>query len=180
MTLALHFDGAAGHTVLVLYMLGGVVLAISAAFPGDSSGSRAARIIIGAVAFVWAGYVLLFGGWILISYYIALLPFILAGQGIVAAVKRRKAPPVAAPLLAPYAPQPSFPTTPPAPAPPSFPSQAQPGYPAQSQGQGGYPGHSPYPAQGRPAYPADPAQSGYPGQPYPSAGQPYRDPTALR
>ncbi len=171
-----NLNGGFGDAVLVLYLIGGVMLAVSAAFPGQSSAQRAGRVVIGVVVVGWAGYVLLFGGWIIISWYVAVLPFILAVQGIVAAVRSKRSPSSSPPPLAPGQPSP-YPQFPPAGA--AYPA-AQPG-PYQAAQPGPYQAAQAAPAYGQvvppqptpatyrpfnqPAYPAPgqaPVQGGYP------------------
>jgi hypothetical protein len=196
-----NLNGGFGHAVLVLYLIGGVMLAVSAAFPGQSIAQRAGRVVIGVFVVGWAGYVLLFGGQIIISWYVAALPFILAIQGIVASLRSRQSPSSSRPQLAPGQPlpYPRFPpagaaypaaqpgpyragqpapaygqVVPPQPTPATYQPFNQPAYPAPGQApvQGGYPAPGQLPAHA--GYPV-PGQGGYPvpqQQPYPVSGQP--------
>ncbi|MGH3739514.1 MAG: hypothetical protein ACRDT6_28540 [Micromonosporaceae bacterium] len=86
-------DGGLGNTVLVLYTIGGLVLAVVSLLPGKSPLWRIGGVILGLVVAGWASYVLLFGGWIIINYYVALLPFILAGKQVWDWFQSRRAQP---------------------------------------------------------------------------------------
>ncbi|MGH3649052.1 MAG: hypothetical protein ACRDTM_17975 [Micromonosporaceae bacterium] len=78
----MNLDSGFGTTVLALYAIGGIVLFAVSLLPGKSPLWRVGGAILGLVIAGWAGYVFLFGGWIIINYYIALLPFILAGKQV--------------------------------------------------------------------------------------------------
>src|SRR5262249_6364826 len=125
--------------------------------------------IAGAVMTVWAAYVLMFGGWIIISFKVLAMPVLLIIRGVRAAMKRDK-----------DSTQPQFQGA--VPGQPVFPAQGgyqqpQAGYPAQPQGgyplrpQGGSPAEGAYPApQSAPRAYGPPQQGGYPApQPAPPA-----------
>ncbi len=177
----ISLDNGFGHTVLIIYVVGGLVLALSAAFPNQSNKSRAVRVALGLILTIWAGYVLLLGGWILISIYAAIVPYLLAAQGLWAMFKGDSTPQPTGPPLAPGQPapypmhQPLAGGAPGAPQQPGYPAPYQPYPPAQPQypAQGQYPAQQQYPYPPQPGYPAPgqqyPAQPGQPGAPY---GQP--------
>lgn len=102
----MDLDGGVGNAVLTLYIIGGVVLFATSFFPGNSTGWRVFSGVAGFGIVVWTAYVWLFGGYIIISYYVAVLPFILAFRAISAMLKRRKeqAAQPANPYAAPYQP----------------------------------------------------------------------------
>ncbi|WP_344137912.1 hypothetical protein [Luedemannella flava] len=101
----IDLDNGLGDVILPIYMIGGVLLFITSFFPGNKIGWRIFSAVAGLGIAGWAGYVFLFGGTIIINLYIALLPFILAGKGIIALIKRSKEEPApAAPYGAPAAP----------------------------------------------------------------------------
>jgi hypothetical protein len=160
----INLDNGFGAFVLYLYMVGGAAMFITSMLPGNSTGWKIFGAVGGLGIFVWALYVKLFGGTILISVYIAFLPFILAFRAIAAVVKARKedaaAPPAptfaqAPPVPPPYPPQGQYP--PPQYAPP--PGQ----YPPPPQGQYPPPQYAPPPGQ----YPPPPPQGQYPPPQYP-------------
>ena len=156
----INLDNGFGHTVLIIYVIGGLVLALSAAFPNQSNGARAARVALGLILTIWAGYVLILGGWIIISIYAAIVPYLLAAQGLWAMFKGDSTPQPTGPPLAPGQPAPYPMHQPLAGAAPG--AGQQPGYPAPYQ---------PYPPA-QPQYPTQ--QAPYPPQPgYPAPGQPY-------
>ncbi|MEV6523352.1 hypothetical protein AB0M43_15480 [Longispora sp. NPDC051575] len=193
----IDLDNGFGNFVLILYMVGGLALIITSLLNTQSRGWQIGGSLAGLVVLLWAGFVFLFGGWIIISFYVAILPFLLAGSAIKAKFAQRKVnqnlhllpPPVApqgypAPGFLP--PAPGHPNQPGAPAgyapqpgaPAGYapqqgygqPGQAQPGYPAQP----GYapqaqPGYAPQTPQGQPGY----APQGQPGHaPQPQQGYP--------
>ncbi|MFC7481543.1 hypothetical protein ACFQX7_17935 [Luedemannella flava] len=92
----IDLDNGLGDVILPIYMIGGVLLFITSFFPGNKIGWRIFSAVAGLGIAGWAGYVFLFGGTIIINLYIALLPFILAGKGIIALIKRSKEEPAPA------------------------------------------------------------------------------------
>lgn len=86
----LNLDGGMGDVVLGLYALGGVLLAASALLPGTKTWVRVLKVVIGLGLAAWSAWVWLFGGFIIVSLYIAILPFLLAFQGLMAMVKSRR------------------------------------------------------------------------------------------
>jgi hypothetical protein len=167
----IDLDGPLGNWILGLYILGGILLFITSFFPGNKIGWRIFSAVAGAGIAIWAAYVLLFGGTIILNAYVAVLPFILAFKGISAMVKRNKnkdeTPGYAAPASPYGAPQNGAPDQ--FGAAPSY--QAQPGYPQQSQP--GYPAQPGYPQQGQPAYAPNGYQQGQPPA-YQDGQQPYQ------
>jgi hypothetical protein len=89
----ISLDGTGGDVLLLAYIIGGIVLAASALLPGNSAGWRVLSVVLGLGFAIWAGYVLLFGGWIIISAKVLLFPIILIIRSIVSSVKRSKAKP---------------------------------------------------------------------------------------
>jgi hypothetical protein len=89
----IDLDGTGGNLLLLAYIVGGLVLAATAFLPGNKVIWRVISGVIGLGMAAWAGYVFLFGGFIIISFKILLLPIILGVRGIISAVKRRKEPP---------------------------------------------------------------------------------------
>jgi hypothetical protein len=87
---ALNLDGTTGDLILGLYAIGGLLLAGTALLPGSSTLARVLKAVIGLGLAGWSAYVFLFGGYILLNYYVAALPFILAFQGVRAMMKRRE------------------------------------------------------------------------------------------
>src|SRR3954469_19536569 len=146
----IDLDGGLGQTILTCYVVGGILLFITSFFPGNKIGWRIFSAVAGAGIAIWGAYVWLFGGTIIINFYVAALPFILAFKGISAMIKRNRnkdeTPGYAAPTSPYGAPQSGAPdqfgAAPSYPGQPGFPRQGRPGYPAQ-------PG---YPQQGQPAY----------------------------
>ncbi|MFD0575535.1 hypothetical protein [Dactylosporangium darangshiense] len=112
--------------------------------PGSSKGWRIFSIVAGLIFVVWAGYVLLFGGWILISLKILIAPVLLVVRGVRDWIKKGK-----------ESTQPQFQAAAPG-QPGAFP-------PPPQQPQGAYP--APQPGYGPP-----PVQQGYPQQPAPQPG----------
>ncbi|MGH3716016.1 MAG: hypothetical protein ACRDT4_21520 [Micromonosporaceae bacterium] len=96
----MNLDGGFGTTVLALYAIGGLLLFVVSLLPGKSALWRVGGAILGLAIAGWAGWVLLFGGWIIINFYIALLPFILAGKAVWEWFQSRKAQPEPAPAEA--------------------------------------------------------------------------------
>jgi hypothetical protein len=151
---ALSLDNPAGEALLIAYVVGGILLAAASLLPGNSIGWRIFSIVVGLGVAAWAGYVFLFGGWIIISFKILILPIVLVVKSIVTTVKRKD--------TAPAAPMPGQQFNP---APPA-------GY-----GYPGAPGGFPQPPQGypqqRPAPPAHaPSYGGFIPQVYPHQQQP--------
>src|SRR6185312_15948166 len=106
--------------------------------------------VLGLGFAIWAGYVLLFGGWIIISAKVLLFPIILIIRSIVSAVKRSKTKPAD-----PLGQIPQF--------------TAQPGYrPPPTAGGYAAPGYAP---QSNAAFPQPPV----PGAPF-SPAPPYAQP----
>ncbi len=179
----LNLDGSFGTVILILYIVGGILLMATASLPGNSTGWRVFGSILGIGLAAWAAYALLFGGWIIVSFFVVALPFILAVKGFTAMLQRGKATDAsmqqpgqpgaeasAAAGLAPatFGAQPGQRGYQPADAPRGYPPPGPPqGYPGHG-GQPGYPPSAPsYPPPG-PAYPPQ----GYPQQPqgYPQPG----------
>src|SRR6266545_3182517 len=86
----LNLDGTGGEVLLLAYIVGGVTLFATSLLPGNSTGWRIFSTIVGLGMAIWAGYVLLFGGYIIISAKILLLPLLLIVRSIVAFFKRDK------------------------------------------------------------------------------------------
>ncbi len=86
--------------MLVLYIVGGLTLLVTSLLPGNTGAWRYIGSVLGLVVAGWAAWALLFGGWIIINFYVMLFPFILAFKAISAAVKARKAARVPAPVAA--------------------------------------------------------------------------------
>src|SRR6266511_3175792 len=84
----LNLDGTGGEVLLLAYIVGGVTLFATSLLPGNSTGWRIFSTIVGLGMAIWAGYVLLFGGYIIISAKILLLLLIV--RSIVAFFKRDK------------------------------------------------------------------------------------------
>ncbi|MGY0231295.1 hypothetical protein [Longispora urticae] len=181
----IDLDNGFGNFVLILYMVGGLALIITSLLNTQSRGWQIGGSLAGLVVLLWAAFVFLFGGWIIISFYVAILPFLLAGSAIKAKFAQRKVnqnlhllPPPAAPQGYPapgylppgqgqpgapagYAPQPGAPAGYAPQQGYGQPGQAQPGYPAQPQ-----PGYAPQAPQGQPGYAPQPQQGYAPqGQP---------------
>jgi hypothetical protein len=171
----LSLDNPAGEALLIAYIVGGILLAAAAILPGNSVGWRIFSVVVGLGMAAWAGYVFLFGGWIIFSIKILILPVVLVVRAIVAAVKGRSGTatgPVPGQQFS-TAPQPGYgyPTAPSSPGPagvgqaqwpgqphPAWP-QAQPGQPGQPYGGQGYP----QPGQPQPGYPQPGQPAGAPG-----------------
>jgi len=126
----IDLNGPMGNLILAVYVIGGITLFAVSLLPGKSALWRVGGAIVGLGIASWAAYVFLFGGWIVINFYVALLPFILAVKAIVDYFKNRNAT---------QEPQQGF-------------AQAQ-GYP-QGQPQPGQP------HQGQPGQPQQPQQPG--------------------
>jgi hypothetical protein len=135
---AIDLNGTGGSLILSLYIIGGITLVVVSLLPGKTVLWRIGGSLLGIGIAIWAGYVFLFGGWIIINFYVALLPFILAIKAIVDFFKNRKANDEPQPGLA-----------------QAQGLQGQPGQPYAGQPQSG----QPYPQQGQ-AYPQQ-------GQQYP-------------
>jgi hypothetical protein len=90
MNLAIDLNGTEGNVILLAYIVGGILLFVTSLLPGSSTGWRIFGMVAGLGVALWSAYVLLFGGWIIVNFYILLLPIILAVRAIVAAVKSRK------------------------------------------------------------------------------------------
>jgi hypothetical protein len=146
-------SGTGGDVLLLFYIVGGLATIVSGLLPGSSKGWRIFSIVAGLIFVVWAGYVLLFGGWILISLKILIAPVLLVVRGVRDWIKKGK-----------ESTQPQFQAAVPG-QPGAFPPppQAQGGFPPP-QPQGGYP--APQPGYGPP-----PVQQGYP-QPAPQGYAP--------
>lgn len=86
----LNLDGGLSDLVLGLYALGGILLAATALLPGTKTWLRVLKVVLGLGLAVWSAWVWLFGGYIIINLYVAILPFLLAFQGIMAMVKSRR------------------------------------------------------------------------------------------
>jgi hypothetical protein len=86
----INLDGGMGNVVLGLYALGGVLLAASALLPGTKTWVRVLKVVIGLGLAAWSAWVWLFGGFIIVNLYVAILPFLLAFQGVMAMVKSRR------------------------------------------------------------------------------------------
>ena len=134
----LSLDGPGGTLLLLAYAFGGLVLVGTSMLRGNSTGWRIFGAFAGIGLTLWSGYVLIFNGFIIISYYVLLLPYILAFRAIATAVKSRRQP------------------TSQLPPPQGF--MPQPGQPA---------GAPPYGYAGQPGYPYPQGQQAFPGQPYP-------------
>lgn len=168
MTLAssIGLNGTGGNVLLVCYIVGGIALIVTSLLMGNSTVWKVLGTLIGAVLVVWAAYVLVFGGWIFLSFKVLLLPVI----GIIrfALVRSRRNKP------SPYTQAPGYaaPYTPPGTQnwgnpqqPPQMPQQAPPGYGPPPQydqppqynppqyGQGGW---------GTPGNPQQPPNGGWP------------------
>ncbi|MFG2043225.1 hypothetical protein [Dactylosporangium sp. NPDC048998] len=157
----MDLNGTGGDVLLLFYIIGGLATIGSGLLPGSKIGWRVFSIVAGLVMTIWAGWVLLFGGWILISFKVLIMPVLLVIRGVRAAFKRRD-----------ESTQPQFQGAPQVPGAPAFapqPGQPQPAYPqpghpqapyAAAPVQGGYP--APSAPQGQPGYPAPPVQPVYP------------------
>jgi hypothetical protein len=140
----IDLNGPMGNLILAVYVIGGITLFAVSLLPGRSALWRVGGAILGLGIAIWAAYVFLFGGWIVINFYVALLPFILAIKAIVDYFKNRNAK---------DEPQPGFAQA------QGYPQgQPQPGQPYPPQGQPS-PQGQPYPQQGQ-AYPQQPQQPG--------------------
>ena len=165
----MNLNGTGGDVLLLSYIVGGLATIGSGLLPGSSKGWRIFSIIAGAVMAVWAAYVLMFGGWIIISFKILIMPVLLIIRGIRDAVRKRKES-TQPQFQAAGAPGQPFPPAPPAGFPQGGYPPPQPGYAPPPQG--GYPAP-------QPGY-APPVQGGYPapqpGYAPPSAPQGYQPP----
>ncbi|GAA1736316.1 hypothetical protein [Luedemannella helvata] len=167
---AIELSEEAMNVILPIYMIGGILLFITSFLPGNKIGWRIFSAVAGIGVAAWAGYVWLFGGRIIVNLYIAVLPFILAGKGIIAMIKRAKEGPAqsAAPHHAASAP-------PPYGAPGSPYGTQAPGaapYAGQAPSAGPYGGQAPsaapyggQPQGGQPGYPPQQPQAWSPQSP---------------
>ncbi|MEY9212840.1 hypothetical protein NI17_003715 [Thermobifida halotolerans] len=138
--------------VLILSVLGGLLL-LTAPLPRFGTGRRVLSALLGLALPVWGGWVFLFGGWYLISFYVVVLPAAPAVGNVVAmfrggSAKEASHPlpqgpqPYGAPPPSPYAqppqappyPHPKAPYPPPRPPPPMPGQQLPPPYPPQQWG----------------------------------------------
>lgn len=85
-------DGTGGHALLIAYIIGGLVLIVTSLLPGNTTLWKVLGALIGAVFVVWAGYVLIFGGFIIISFKILILPVLGIIRAIVALSRRNRTP----------------------------------------------------------------------------------------
>src|SRR5262245_63317053 len=93
---AISIDPAssAGKFIVFSYMIGGLLLFVTAFLPNTSTGWRIFNAIAGIGIAGWAGaFYLDMVNSMPLSYYVALLPYILVVRGIAAMDKRRKAAP---------------------------------------------------------------------------------------
>jgi hypothetical protein len=81
-------NGLGGDALLFAYVVGGITLAAVSLLRGNKVGWRIFSIVAGLGMAAWAAYVLLFGGWIIISLKILILPVVLIVRSIITAVKR--------------------------------------------------------------------------------------------
>lgn len=149
--------------ILILYLVGGVLMLLTSPLPGQSIGWRVFSAVGGLALIVWGGWVFLFGGWYLISYYVVAMPILVAVGNVVTMFKTRNQPEPSSygpptPGIAPYgppqgyAPQPPYGAGPQQPHPGAGPQYGPPpqGYPPHPPQQGPYPPQQhpgPYPPQ---------------------------------
>ncbi|WP_432839373.1 hypothetical protein [Dactylosporangium sp. CA-092794] len=82
-----HFGGTTGESLILAYLLGGVVTFAAAFLPGNVTLYRVVCLILGAVMAVWAAKVLLFGGTLIVTAFALLAPVALLLIGAVGAVR---------------------------------------------------------------------------------------------
>lgn len=88
----IDLDGTGGNVLLIFYIIGGLAMIVASLLPGNSVVWKVIGPILGVVVVGWATYVLLFGGWIPISFYLLVLPILLVVRGVRAMVARRNMP----------------------------------------------------------------------------------------
>jgi hypothetical protein len=156
MTLASSIDlnGTGGNVLLVCYIVGGIALIVTSLLMGNSTVWKVLGTLIGAVLVVWAAYVLVFGGWIFLSFKVLLLPLIGIIRFAIARSRRNKGSPYtqAPGYAAPYTP----------PGTETWGNQQQPG------GYAPPPQYNPPPQYGQGGWGAPPPQQQPPNNGWPS------------
>lgn len=84
----IDLNGTGGNVLLLVYIVGGLAMIVASLLPGNSTAWKILGPILGVLVVGWSTYVLVFGGWIPISFYLLILPVLLVIRGIRAMATR--------------------------------------------------------------------------------------------